>query len=709
VTDRDLKAFRSAREREGGRLAFGRLLERLEKEHFRKVDAEIARLRTPADVRRWQRRVRARLGEILGEFPERTPLRPRVVGRVRRPDVVVEKVIFESRPRYYVTADLYLPTGRPLPAPGILVPCGHVAEGKTGRTYRDAALCLARRGYVSMVYDPTGQGERSECYDRRRRRHLVHREVPQHHWTGKPAFLTGTTLAGYRTWDGLRALDYLCSRPEVNTDRIGVMGNSGGGAMTLLITACDPRVRACAAGHPGGSMENTHLRGRRPPDRLLYSLIAPRPCRIIVGRASGEEPRHRVKLGIMKPFYRKLGCPRRLDLVVVDGRHDLKRPKREAAYEWLGRWLGDDHVDRGAGEKPFRTISARRLLCTKSGQVQGSPGGETMCSLNRARAARLAPRRRAPRDRAEAVRQRDQLAKKLAARISWRASDSPLRDRTVRRLRAGDLSVELLVFESEPGMPVPALLVSPRDASRAAAGRVVIHAAESGKPTSLRTGSLPLLLARRGHTVLSLDVRDTGEASCGPAGDDDNWPEGSTDFRAFNGRRWAHDILAVRALGVGRSRPAMRALDVVRAIDLLERRRLRTPVLVGEGRGAVWCLKAAALDRRPAAVFAVRMLGSYRMITDNPYYNQFEHFWVPGALVDYDLPDLAALAAPRPVTVLDAVDQMSRRLAAKSAARLFARARGVYRAMGHPNELVVRRTAGSLRAVAAAVAAGLEE
>jgi dienelactone hydrolase len=703
MKDGDLRVFKSKRSREIARRAFGDLLARLEKSRLARIDAEIARLRTPADVRRWQGRVRRDLHEILGEFPKRAPLRPRVVGRIRRRDVVVEKVVFESQPRYYVTANLYLPAGgAALPAPGVLIPCGHSAAGKTCPAYRDAGLCLARRGFVALVYDPTGQGERSECYDPATRRHIVHREVPQHHWTGKPTFLTGMTLAGYRTWDGLRALDYLCSRREVDAGRIGVLGNSGGGALTLLVTACDPRVTACVACHPGGSMENTHLRGRRPPDRRLYSLIAPRPCRIVVGDASGEEARHRIKLEIMKPFYRKFGCPDRLELVLVDGKHDLKTPKREAAYEWFARWLACPGI--AVREKPFRSISQRRLLCTKTGQVQGSLGGATMFSLNRARAACIAPARKRPRSRKEAVRQRERLIRAVAARICYRGSSSPLRERTVRRGRGAGVDVEVLVFESEPGMPVPALLLAPRGAGPGAP--VVIHAAECGKPTSLRRSSLPLRLARRGCRVLSVDVRDAGETSLGPILDDDNWPEGSTDWRAFNGRRWAHDLLAIRALGVGRSRSAMRVLDVVRAIDLLGRRGLLKrggPFLVGEGRGGAWCLKAAALDRRAAGVCAVRVLGSYRMITDNHYYKQFEHFWVPGALADYDLPDLPALVAPRPVLVLDPVDQMSRRMPEKSARRLYGFARATFGALGNPRGLAVMRTAGSAASVVKAL------
>ena len=353
----DLSVFTTREDREDAAQAFDRFLTEMEAEREQRLDTQIARLKSPADVRRWQKAVRRHIAQVLGDFPERTPLRPRVVGKLDLPGVSVEKIILESQPGYYVTANLYIPKARPLPAPGILVTCGHLESGKTGE-YGDAAHCLALKGYVSMVFDPTGQGERSECIDPRTGRHRVAMTVCQHHWTGKPCFLTDMTLAGYRTWDGIRCIDYLLTRDEIDPQRIGVMGNSGGGAMTILITATDERVAACAASHPGGSMENTHLRGRRPPDRDIYSLLAPRPCRIIVGDRSKEEEAHRVKLDIMVPFYRAYGYPDRLELVLVDGHHDLFTPKRVASYEWFNRWFGRE--DEGSDEPRFRTIAARR-------------------------------------------------------------------------------------------------------------------------------------------------------------------------------------------------------------------------------------------------------------------------------------------------------------------------------------------------------------
>jgi cephalosporin-C deacetylase-like acetyl esterase len=676
-------------EREKMARAYDRLLAGMEAERRRQLDAEIAKLKTPDDVRAYQKAVRARLAQVLGDFPERTPLRARIVGRFDLPKVTVEKIVFESQPDYYVTANLYIPRRRPLPAPGILVPCGHLIPGKIGE-YGNTGHCLALKGYVSMVFDPTGQGERSECLDPRTGRHRVALAVCQHHWTGKPCFLTDTTLAGYRTWDGIRCIDYLLTRKEIDPKRIGVVGNSGGGAMTTLISAVDERVAACAPVHPGGSMENTHLRGRRPPDRDIYSLMAPRPCRIIVGDQSKEEAGHRVKLDIMKPFYEAWGCPERLELKLVAGFHDLFKPKREAAYEWFNRWFGME--SEGSEEPKFRRIAPKKLLCTTTGQVLTSIGGETMRSLNQARADKIAPRRAEPKSEQDLLKQQETLRNALQSRICFRRVTGPLQAKSLGITQEQGFSVERVVFESEPGMPVPALLLTP-DPARPGAP-VIVHACEEGKPQALDPATLPVLLARKGFRVLSIDARDTGEAALclSPA-----FPAKSNGkLCAYNPQLWQRENLAIRSLWVGRSRSAMRALDIIRAGDLLKERGLLGDgfAVVGEGRLGIDALKAAAFDSRVRAVAAVRALASYRMITDNAYFNQFQHFWTPGALKDYDVPDLPALLSPRPAAFIAPVNHMTKPVGKAELLERFAWARSAYAAADRPGALVLAPARG---------------
>ncbi len=683
-----MRVFTKAADRKAAAAAFGERLTALEAERREAYLAEVRALASPAEATRWQARRRARLAEVLGPFPERTPLDARIVAAFDEPGFRVENVVFESRPSYYVTANLYLPQGATRPAPCVLIPCGHSIPGKAEINYSNFAVALALKGYVALCFDPTGQGERGECIDRRTRRELVRGCVAQHHWTGKPLFLTGETLAGWRAWDGVRALDYLLSRPEVDPRRVAVGGNSGGGIMSIVIAAVDQRVKAVAAGHPGGSMEDTYLTGPSFADPTLFALIAPRACRIIVGRASHEEASHRRKIEVMQPLYEAYGCPERLDLALVSGYHNLKRAKREPACEWLNRWLGMD--GSGSEEARFRPIAPRRLQCTKTGQVQTSLGGETMQTINACVAAKVVPARKSLKGSADLAREQRDALRRVRRRVRFERVTGSVPARVVREEKARVAAVTTLVLETEPGIVCPAALVEPRGG---ADDRVVIHVSAVGNIPRAERARLALDGAR--CPVLSLDVRDTGETSVGSI------PLREAP-REFVRERWRHEMLAVRALAAGRTLDGLRALDIVRAVDWLEESsgRKRKIAVVGEGQAGIWALLAAAFDRRIKAVAAVRTLGSLRMLVDNAYYNQFEHWWVPGVLADYDVPDLAAVLAGRRVAFVSPVDEMGKPLGQKAVDALFARARRAHEIAGSLDDSAFVRASGAAEAKA---------
>ena len=172
------------------------------KVHFDARRKAIAAIKTPADVEKRQKELRAFFLKSLGDLPERTPLNPQVVGKLERDGYRVEKVIFESRPRHHVTANLYVPQGQG-PCPGVLVPCGHSDNGKAGETYQRICILLAKHGMVVLCYDPIGQGERFQMLDSSGK--PVIRGTTEHTMAGIGALLVGRQLASYRIWDGFRA------------------------------------------------------------------------------------------------------------------------------------------------------------------------------------------------------------------------------------------------------------------------------------------------------------------------------------------------------------------------------------------------------------------------------------------------------------------------------------------------------------------------
>src|SRR5207253_3025632 len=159
-------------------------------------------------------------------------------------DYLVEKLTYESFPGYFVSALLYRPKTISSPLPGVLSPCGHSTNGKAAGPYQILHINQAKRGYTVLTYDPVGQGERSQFWDAAQGKSRYNLTCGEHAVLGNPLYLLGTSLARYRIWDGMRGLDYLASRPEVDAKRLGCAGNSGGGTLTAYITALDPRVRA---------------------------------------------------------------------------------------------------------------------------------------------------------------------------------------------------------------------------------------------------------------------------------------------------------------------------------------------------------------------------------------------------------------------------------------------------------------------------------
>ena len=206
--------------------------------------AEIASIRDTAAAEKRKQYVRAKVLELIGGLPDyRGPLNASVTRTLDRGDFVIENVTFESFPSFVITANLYRPkkAGR---HPAVLIPMGHWEQGKLAAQL--IASNLALKGFVVLAYDPIGQGERQQAYDPRFGKSIMGGATEQHFLPGAQALLLGQSFARYRIWDGIRALDYLVSRPEVDSDRIGCTGCSGGGTLATYISALDSRVKVAA-------------------------------------------------------------------------------------------------------------------------------------------------------------------------------------------------------------------------------------------------------------------------------------------------------------------------------------------------------------------------------------------------------------------------------------------------------------------------------
>jgi len=290
-------------------------------------------------------------------LPEKTPLRPQVFDERKHDDYSVAKVYFESLPGFFVTGNLYTPAG-PGPFPAVLLPHGHWTYGRLENTeissVPGSAISLARQGFVAFTYDMVGYDDSRQL---------------THTFGGKRESLWGLSLAGLQLWNGIRSLDFLQSRPEVDGERIGCAGASGGGTQTFLLAAVDERVKVAVP----VNMISLHMQGgclcENPPGlRLdtnnveLAATIAPRPLLMISATGDWTAETPRVEYPEMRRLYALRGAEDRLHSVQVDAEHNYNRATREALYAWMARWLQGAPADARVEEKPFSPEPLPALL-----------------------------------------------------------------------------------------------------------------------------------------------------------------------------------------------------------------------------------------------------------------------------------------------------------------------------------------------------------
>jgi cephalosporin-C deacetylase-like acetyl esterase len=642
------------------------LPEYLNRRVFSLLDArqeKIRQIRTPEDLAARRAYVRERMLAALGGLPsERTPLNAKVVATLDRDGYRIEKVVFESQPRFYVVANLYVPkTGKP-PYPAVLFPLGHEAGAKAHETWQYMLVSLAKRGYVCLAWDPVGQGERVQLFDPDLGESKVVRSTTEHTIVAIQALLVGDNLARYTIWDGMRALDYLLSRPEVDPQRVACTGNSGGGTHTAYLSALDDRIHVAAPSCYLTSWRRlVQTIGPQDGEQCLPPWIADGLDHPDFVLAFGLKPY--LILSAIRDFfsitgaretyseaqkvYSAVGAAEKIKMVEADDGHGYSKPRRLAAYQWFARWLKGQEDNEP--EPPVKPESEETLNVTPTGQVATSFGGETVHSLNlqRLRALRGRPN---PKDLPAQVR-------KLLRTETRR---EPPVVRPFGTIARSGYRIEKFLYEPETGIFIPALLYLPDRPGRLPA---VFYVHGRGKSATGRAGGELEQLALAGNVVLAADLRGLGETaySTGQSG---------SDFPRFFGDYHS----TMKTLLLDKPLVAMRVEDIAAGLEVLSARPEVDPERIagyGHGVPAVPLLHAAVLDGRLKKLVLEGMVVSYEaVVTAKIHRNVFENV-IRGVLRSYDLPDLAQAVAPREVHVVNPVDPLGRAVALAEARRVY--------------------------------------
>jgi cephalosporin-C deacetylase-like acetyl esterase len=651
--------------------------------HFDARKKTIAALKTPEDVRRRQQELRTKFIEALGGFPEKTPLNTEVVGKEQRDGYRVERVIYESRPQHHVTANLYLPDGKG-PFPGVLMPIGHSANGKAADYIQRGAILLAKNGMAVLAYDPIGQGERRQLLDARGKPAIAS-STNEHSLTGVGALLTGTSTATYRIWDGIRSLDYLCSRPEIDAKKIGCTGCSGGGTLTSYLMALDDRIYAAAPScyitslerlfatiGPQDAEQNITGQVAFGMDHADYLLLhAPRPTLICAASRDffdnqGTWASYREATLV----YGVMGHAERVHLVEFDTTHGFPKPQREAVCRWMRRWLlGKDDAPV---EVDVALAKDEALQCTRSGQVLEDFKGKSVFHLNAERDRELA----GVRGKKLAAMSTADLLKEMRRLVAL-PDKVPLAEASKRgAVKRDGYTITKIVFEPEPGVLVPALQFDPAGGARG--GVLYLH--EAGMAADARPDGPIEKLVKAGNRVLALDPRGLGETAPGLPGKNKSYF--GVDFKE-----------TYLALHLNRPLLGQRVRDVLAVVNRVAGDKIGEawPVhVIGVGAAGPIALHAAALDERIRQVTLERCVVSWSAVVRTPIsYNQLTNV-VPGALAVYDLPDLAARLAPRPLTIQSAVDPAGAKVSQAALEESYAGCRAAYEKQNASKALVLR-------------------
>lgn len=624
---------------------------------FDRRAAEIEKLTTPELIGERQQAMRAFFIEQLGGWPERTPLNARITGTLDADGYRVEKVVFESRPGLHVTATMYLPLSAP-PYPAVLVPCGHSREAKAYENYQRLSILLARNGLAALCFDPIGQGERFQTLKPDGKPGIG--GTLEHTHVGTSCMLVGINAASYFVWDGIRAIDYLVSRPDVDAKRIGCAGQSGGGTQTSYFMALDERIVAAAPTcfltslprllaklGPQDAEQNIYgaiARGMGHGDYVL--MRAPKPT--LIGTKTGDffsiegswETYREAKR-----LYNRLGFAERVTLIEDDGPHGLSESLRVGVVRWMRRWLLD--IDDAITEPQQPVHTEEELRCTPDGQVLRMDGARSVFEINTELEAKLAPKRRAFCQQATP----DELRAKVCELAGIRTLDA-LPEPAVAEagvVHRDGYRIRKLRIEPEAGIVLPALLFEADGERREAC--LYLHGED--KAADAAPGGPIEQLVRAGRQVLAVDLRGIGETQ---------GLENTKGWAAHFGADW-QDVF--RAYLLGQSYVGMRAEDALVCARFLASAGdgpPRTVHLVATDEATVPALHAAALEPQLfTSVRLVRALHTWVDVVRTPITRNQLVNAIHGALRYYDLPDLANLVPTGKLTVdqpMDATGQV---------------------------------------------------
>lgn len=630
-----------------------------------KREATVSSLTTKEQWQKRQVDVRAKLARAVGPFPAKTPLNPVITGTLKKEGFSVEKLYFESRPGYHVTAAMFLPDKRQEKAPAIIFCSGHSENGFRSEAYQRLILNYVKKGFIVLAFDPIGQGERIQY----RPDELKGGATAEHSYAGVQSFISGLPPANYFVWDGIRSVDYLLTRKEVDPVRIGIAGRSGGGTQSAYIAAMDDRIVAAApecyittfdklirSNGPQDAEQNLMLGLEEGIDMADFLEVrAPKPALIVATtRDIFAIQGARDSYNEAKRAYNAFGKAGHIQMTEDDAGHASTVKNREASYAFFQKYLDNPG---SPADQEVQLLTDEELHVTPGGRVITALKGESMFSLNEKRAKALAAKRNAVKPAANFS---EALRKKI---ISVSGFTKPADKTDVifsGRLHRPDYAIEKYLVKGSNGYHLPVLWLKPAKSM----GTTVLLLDDQGKAKAAQQDKLADRLARQGYEVVVPDLSGIGELGSGFINGGDSVIEGVP----LN--LWFFGMLTHKSL------VATRAEEIMVLTEFIRKNGTAGTVLTGVAAGTLTSdlLHAAAIHNPFGKLVLIQPLVSYQSIAEERLYKPgFALSAVPGALAEYDLPDLVETLAAKDLLMINPVTAAGKEMNQQQADSIYQR------------------------------------
>ena len=649
-----------------GSLAITHLTRQAE-DYYTTRDEVIAKLKTKGDWQKRQQAVKNKLKEIIGPFPKKEALNPEITGIIQKEGYRIEKIIYEPVPGYYETGCLYIPDNLKGKAPAILNGFGHDQASFREEYYQVIITNLVKKGMIVFAIDPLGQGEHVQYYNPDIKFSAIGYSVIEHCYFGNVCFLAGVSSAKHFIWDGMRAIDYLLTRKEVDPENIGVTGFSGGGTLTSYLMAFDERVKvAIPCSWPTAYRRLIETKGVGDAETVLINALpkgitfedllevrSPKPT-LMTFTSRDEYLCLQGALDALreaKKAYASFGKEDNLQLVEDDAKHSLTPKIRLAMYAFFQKHF---NLSGSPAEEKTDLPTVEELTVTPTGQIATYKDGKMIFDLNKAESQKLIQNLEQSRKNiAEHLKKVKIKAKKISG------FKTPFMDNKETfmngKYQRNGYTVQLDAIAGENGdYAIPILLFKPDDNLEHPA---VVYLHSEGKVTDAEPGGEIEKLVKKGYIVAAPDVLGVGE----------------TKHTAGRGHQ-----LGYTAVLIGRSMIGIQAGDIIRVVNYLKNRNDVNPLKIGAVAFNEMCpalIHAAAFDSSINNISLIGSLISYQSVAMNRFYRigvtkrpGSDDYWHPfeidftwgvaSVLTAYDLPDLMGCIAPRKIVLADSRDPM---------------------------------------------------